>query len=67
MKINFTMFSIAYSRWAHLSILKKLNFACILPNPKTLAFSPVEYSWDYQYSQLLSSATIAFIKAKVEV
>jgi hypothetical protein len=67
MKINFTTFSIAYSRWAHLSISKKLKFACVLPNPKTLAFWPVEYSWDSQYSQFLSSGTTTFIKAEVEV
>jgi hypothetical protein len=67
MKINFTMFSITYSRWAHLSIFENLKFACVLPNPKTLALWPVEYSWDSQCSQFLSSATTTFIKAEDEV
>jgi hypothetical protein len=46
---------------------KKLKFACVLPNRKTLALWPVEYFWDSQYSHFVSSATTTFIKAEFEV
>jgi hypothetical protein len=36
MKINFTTFSVAYSRWAHFSILKKIEICMRFAKPKSL-------------------------------